>query len=85
MSNIVIYSKPTCPFCVKAKDLLKNLGQTFDVVDIAAQPEKRDEMIAKASGRHTVPQIFIDDRHIGGCDDLYALHEKGGLEPLLKA
>tara|TARA_A200000113_G_scaffold225304_1_gene245728 strand:- start:8 stop:262 length:255 start_codon:yes stop_codon:yes gene_type:complete len=84
MADILIYSKPTCPFCVRAKALLTSLGQEFKVIDIAEHPEKRDEMIQKASGGYTVPQIFIDEKHIGGCDDLHALHERGELEPLLK-
>jgi glutaredoxin 3 len=83
MADILVYSKLTCPYCVRAKKLLKDLGQTFQDVDIAAQPEKRDEMIEKAGG-HKVPQIFIDHKHIGGCDDLFALHEQGQLTPLLK-
>lgn len=84
MADILIYSKPTCPFCVRAKALLTSLGQEFKVIDIAEHPEKRDEMIQKASGGHTVPQIFIDEKHIGGCDDLHDLHKRGELEPLLK-
>lgn len=84
MADILIYSKPTCPFCVRAKELLKGLGQTYEVIDIAAHPEKRDEMIEKAHGAYTVPQIFIDQKHVGGCDELHALHANGQLDPLLK-
>lgn len=84
MANILLYTKPTCPYCVRAQKLLTDLGQTFDNIDIAAQPEKRDEMIKKAGGAHTVPQIFIDGQHVGGCDELHTLHKKGNLEPLLK-
>jgi len=82
MANIVIYSTSYCPYCVRAKDLLKRKGQTY--TEISAEDDKvREEMIQKAGGRRTVPQIFIDDRHIGGFDDLYALDKDGKLDPLL--
>ncbi|MFT7434170.1 MAG: glutaredoxin 3 [Alphaproteobacteria bacterium] len=80
--SIIVYSKPTCPYCVKATNLLTSLGQKFTVIDIAAQPEKRDEMIQKSGGSYTVPQIFIGSKHIGGCDDLHALHSVGKLTEL---
>ena len=83
MTDITVYTKPTCPFCLKARALLSELGQTYENIDIAAEPERRDEMIEKAGGKTTVPQIFIDGRHVGGCDDLHALHDKGELEKLL--
>lgn len=83
MANVVIYTKPTCPYCVRAKMLLAQKGVDFTEVDIAAQPERRDEMIAKANGGHTVPQIFIDDQHIGGCDDMFVLEQSGRLDSLL--
>tara|TARA_R110000868_G_scaffold262401_1_gene520871 strand:- start:32820 stop:33071 length:252 start_codon:yes stop_codon:yes gene_type:complete len=82
MADIIVYSKPTCPYCIKAKALLTGLGQKFKVIDIAAHPEKRDEMIQKSGGAYTVPQIFIDGQHIGGCDDLHALHGRGKLVEL---
>lgn len=83
MANIVIYTKPTCPFCVRAKMLLAQKGAEYTEIDIAAQPELRDEMIAKANGGYTVPQIFINDQHIGGCDDMFALEQSGRLDGLL--
>ena len=66
-----------------AKDLLEQKGIAFKEVEITGKPELRDEMLAKANGRSTVPQVFIADRHVGGCDDLYALDRKGELDKLL--
>ena len=83
MANIAIYTKPTCPFCIRAKMLLTQKGVEFSEIDIAAQPELRDEMIAKANGGYTVPQIFINDQHIGGCDDMFSLNDAGRLDNLL--
>jgi glutaredoxin 3 len=83
MADITIYTKPTCPFCIRAKHLLNEKKAAFEEIDIAADPSRRSEMIAKASGRTTVPQIFINGTHIGGCDDLYALDSKGELDALL--
>ena len=82
MANIEIYTKATCPFCHRAKALLQSKGAQFNEIAIVNDPKKREEMIER-SGRTTVPQIFIDGQHIGGCDDLHALDAKGGLEPLL--
>ncbi|EEJ2445475.1 glutaredoxin 3 [Salmonella enterica subsp. enterica serovar 13,23:y:e,n,z15] len=83
MANIEIYTKATCPFCHRAKALLNSKGVSFQEIAIDGDAVKREEMI-KRSGRTTVPQIFIDAQHIGGCDDLYALDERGGLDPLLR-
>jgi glutaredoxin 3 len=83
-ADILIYTKDYCPFCVRAKALLEQLGQTYTEVDLVRAPQRRDEMIERAAGRTTVPQIFINGTHVGGCDDLFALHAKGGLLPLLK-
>jgi glutaredoxin 3 len=85
MPGITIYTKSWCPYCAAAKKLLEEKGTAFTEIDIEAKPEKRAEMIQKAGGRTTVPQIFIGDRHVGGCDDLYALDDRGQLEPLLQA
>jgi glutaredoxin 3 len=85
MSSITIYTKSWCPYCAAAKKLLTEKGVDFTEIDIEAQPDQRQDMIQKASGRTTVPQIFIGDRHVGGCDDLYALDDKGQLEALLQA
>lgn len=78
MKNAIIYTKATCPYCDKAKVLLKKVGIPFEEIRIDLNPERRDEMIERTQ-RKTVPQIFIGDRHIGGCDDLYALEQTEGL------
>lgn len=83
MANILIYSKPTCPYCIKAKALLKAKGAEYETVDILEHPERREEMIERANGRTTVPQIFINGQHIGGCDDLHALEDAGKLDGML--
>lgn len=85
MATIEIYIDPFCPYCTKAKRLLTAKGQTWAEIDVIADPKRRAEMRDRASGRNTVPQIFIDGQHIGGCDDLHALDAKGGLDPLLAA
>jgi len=85
MTAITIYTKSWCPYCSAAKDLLKQKGAAFTEIDIERTPPARQEMIRKANGRSSVPQIFIGERHVGGCDDLYALDDKGQLEPLLQA
>lgn len=85
MATIEIYIDPFCPYCAKAKRLLTAKGQTWAEIDVIADPKRRAEMRDRASGRNTVPQIFIDGQHIGGCDDLHALDAKGGLDPLLAA
>ncbi len=83
MADVVMYTTAVCPFCVRAKGLLKKKGVAFEEVDLNAQPERRAEMLEKAEGRRTVPQIFINDQHVGGCDDLYALDAEGRLDALL--
>jgi glutaredoxin 3 len=85
MPPVTIYTKPGCPYCVAAKDLFRQKGVDFAEIDLFREPGRRAEMIDRAGGRTTVPQIFIGDRHIGGCDDLYELNARGGLEPLLAA
>lgn len=82
--NIIIYSTLQCPYCVRAKELLKRKGVSFTEILIDLDDAKRDEMIAKTN-RYTVPQIFINDFHVGGCDDLYALESSGKLTDLLSA
>ncbi|WP_201830722.1 glutaredoxin 3 [Microvirga zambiensis] len=85
MPPITIYTKGWCPYCSAAKKLLDDKGAEFTEIDIEKKPEARAEMIQKAKGRTTVPQIFIGEKHVGGCDDLYALDDRGQLEPLLQA
>ncbi|WP_119329580.1 glutaredoxin 3 [Cysteiniphilum halobium] len=80
---IEIYTKPTCPYCINAKALLREKGVTFTEYNIIDKPELREKMIKRALGHTTVPQIFINDQHIGGCDDLYALENANKLNPLL--
>lgn len=83
MARIEIYSKVFCGFCARAKRLLDAKGASYEDHDITMGGPKRAEMIQRANGRTTVPQIFIDGRHIGGSDDLHALDSAGRLDPLL--
>lgn len=83
MANIIIYTKAFCPYCTRAKRLLDEKGAAYDEIDITLGGAKRQEMLARANGRTTVPQIFIGDTHVGGSDDLAALDRAGGLDPLL--
>ncbi|GAA0732289.1 glutaredoxin 3 [Sphingomonas sp. ABOLD] len=85
MAKVEIYTKAFCPYCTRAKQLLTAKGATFEEYDITMGGPKRAEMLERAPGRTTVPQIFIDGQHIGGSDDLAALDRKGGLDPLLAA
>lgn len=85
MPNITIYTKPTCPYCKRAKALLSSKGASFVEIDILDDPAQRAIMIDRAHGRTTVPQIFIGDRHIGGFDDMNALDMRGELDELLRA
>lgn len=80
--QVTIYTKPTCPYCIKAKALLDSKSVTYHEIDILALLERRNEMIEK-SGRTTVPQIFIGEAHVGGCDDLHALEAQGKLNEML--
>jgi glutaredoxin 3 len=83
MAAIDIYTIRYCPYCFDAKELLSRKGVSFNEIDVSADRDKRKEMIARANGRSTFPQIFIGTAHVGGCDDLYALEEAGKLDPLL--
>jgi glutaredoxin 3 len=85
MAKIEIYTKAFCPYCARAKNLLDGKGAAYAERDITFDPAARKEMIQRANGGTTVPQIFIDGRHIGGSDDLAALDRAGGLDPLLAA
>ena len=80
---ITVYSKDYCPYCTAAKNLLTQKGVGYSEIDLTKTPELRDEMIKKANGKTTVPQIFVGATHVGGFDDLKALDQKGGLETLL--
>lgn len=85
MPEIDVYTTPYCPFCIRAKALLDNKGAAFTEIDLMTQPDRRQEMVERSNGGYTVPQIFIDGAHIGGCDELYALERSGGLDPLLQS
>jgi len=85
MSAVTVYSSPFCPYCFMAKRLLKKKGVPFDEIDVMANPARKQEMVARANGRHTVPQIFVGDVHVGGCDELMALDRAGKLDPMLEA
>ena len=80
---IEIYTTPICGFCMAAKRLLTAKGVEFTEIDLFEEPGRREEMLGRSAGRHTVPQIFIGDTHVGGCDELYALDNAGKLDPLL--
>jgi glutaredoxin 3 len=83
MADVTIYTTQFCPYCVAAKNLLRNKGAIFQEIDVSGDPSGRKIMSERAGGRRTVPQIFIGDHHVGGCDDLFALDRQGGLDPLL--
>jgi glutaredoxin 3 len=83
MPPVEIYTTPFCPYCLDAKALLKKKNIAFTEIDVSRDRELRSKMTARANGRTTVPQIFIGATHVGGCDDLYALDDAGGLDPLL--
>jgi glutaredoxin 3 len=83
MPRVEIYSTLFCPYCARAKSLLERKGVNYINFDIIEESAKREEMLARAGGRTSVPQIFIDGEHIGGCDDLYALDRAGKLDPKL--
>jgi len=83
MNPVRMYTTQVCPYCVRAKALLKQRGvQEIDEIRVDLEPDRRQQMV-EATGRRTVPQIFIGDTHVGGCDDLIALDQRGGLLPLL--
>ena len=82
-SKVVMYTTGWCPYCLRARELLKSKGVAIEEIDVDARPEARTEMTAR-SGRRTVPQIFIGDTHVGGCDDLHELEASGRLDTLLK-
>ena len=83
MAEVVMYSSPFCGFCFRAKRLLESKGVAYEDIDVMLDPSRRSEMLERAGGRTTVPQIFIGDRHIGGSDELAALEQAGELDRLL--
>jgi len=83
MALIEIYTTKVCPYCVRAKRLFDRKGVTYAEIDVTADAETRRLMSERSGGRQSVPQIFIDGTHVGGCDDLYELDRTGGLDPLL--
>ncbi len=83
MKSVDIYTTPICGFCHAAKRLLTQKGVAFNEIDVMRAPDKKTEMIQRANGGRTVPQIFIGETHVGGCDDLHALDRAGKLDPLL--
>ncbi|MBS0251596.1 MAG: glutaredoxin 3, partial [Proteobacteria bacterium] len=83
MARVEIYEADHCPYCWRAKALLQGKGVAFETINVTADHKKRDEMLSRTRGRYTVPQIFIDGEHVGGCDDLYALDRRGELDAKL--
>jgi glutaredoxin 3 len=84
VASVLMYCTAACPFCQSAEQLLLRKGARIDKVRVDLDPERRAEMTQKSGGRRTVPQIWIGSRHVGGCDDLYALERAGKLDPLLE-
>lgn len=84
MATVEIYVTQTCPYCVRAKKLFTHKGVTYKEIDVSNDADLRKSMTEQAGGRTSVPQIFIDGQHIGGCDDAYALDKEGKLDPMLK-
>lgn len=85
MAKVQVYTTTYCPFCVRAKSLLKSKGVAFEEIDVSDDPELREKMVEMAGGRRTVPEIFIDGKIIGGYDELRALDQAGKLDALLSA
>ena len=84
MAKVVIYTKPFCPYCIRAISLLEKKGVEYTEIEASGDPAKRQEMVQR-SGRYTYPQIFVGETHVGGCDDMMALEFNGRLDPLLAA
>ena len=80
---VIIYSTAVCPYCIRAKELLSSKGVSYEEIRIDQDPDQRNIMLEKSNGQRTVPQIFIDDQHVGGFDQLKALNDKGELDSLL--
>ena len=84
MVNVDIYTTPYCPFCIRAKKLLSNKKVEFNEIDLSENPDKFEEMLSKSNGARTVPQIFVNGEHIGDCDHIHNLDQKGELDKILK-
>jgi len=84
MKKVKIYTTPYCPFCIRAKQLLKYKKINFDEIDLSENPDKFEEMLSKSNGARTVPQIFVNGEHIGDCDHIHDLDQKGELDKILK-
>jgi len=85
LAEVVIYTKPGCPYCIAAMGLLNRKRVAFTEIVASNDPAKKAEMVERAGGKSTFPQIFIGDKHVGGSDDIHALDARGGLDPLLAA
>lgn len=85
MAKIEIYTTPTCPYCIAAKALLRKKGVSYEETDVSRDPDLRGAMTRRAGGKRSVPQVFIDGRHVGGSDDLHLLDHQGKLDGLLRA
>ena len=85
MAEVEVYSSLLCPYCYRAKKLLETKGVAFQEIDVMMQPRKRAEMVERAGGRSSVPQIFVNGTHVGGCDELYSLEASGKLDGLLSS
>ena len=84
MAAITVYTRPLCPYCVRAVSLLKKKGVAFEEIDAGFDAKKKQEMVERASGARTFPQIFIGDLHVGGCDEMMALERAGKLDDVLR-
>jgi glutaredoxin 3 len=86
MTDITIYTTPSCPYCIRAKELFKRKGKNdYKEIDVSKDDQIREQMMQKSGGKRSVPQIFIGGKHVGGCDDLYALDRDGKLDAMLAA
>lgn len=86
MAKVLMYATAVCPYCIRAEQLLKRKGVAdIEKIRVDLEPARREEMLARSNGQRTVPQIFIGDTHVGGCDDLHELERQGKLDPLLAA
>ncbi|WP_300377671.1 glutaredoxin 3 [Henriciella sp.] len=85
MQKVTIYTRAFCPFCTRAVSLLQQKGVDFTEIDAGMDPDKKQEMVSRANGARTFPQIFVGDIHVGGCDEMMALEKSGKLDPMIEA